>query len=102
MGRPTKTERLKEARPIIMQSTLIFCKLNLQKIYARSRRLELTHWNERDNDYADYINNLWTTMLTHDALKEDALKLEEMLGTGDAIQILSDIVMEHKQSKNSK
>ncbi|WP_339847104.1 hypothetical protein [Dokdonia sp. Asnod1-B02] len=99
MGRPTKTERLKEARPIIMQSTLIFCKLNLQKIYARSRRLELTHWNE-DQDYADYINNLWTTMMKHDAIKKDALKLDEMLGTGDVVQLLSDIVMEHRKSSN--
>lgn len=99
MGRPTKTERLKEARPIIMQSTLIFCKLNLQKIYARSRRLELTHWNE-EHEYADYVNNLWTTMMKHDALKSDALKLEEILGTGDVVQLLSDIVMEHRQSSN--
>lgn len=101
MGRPTKTERLKKARPIIMQSTLIFCKLNLQKIYARSRRLELAHWNE-EQDYADYINNLWTTMLKHDALKTDANKLEEMLGTGDVVQLLSDIVMEHRRSSNGQ
>lgn len=101
MGRPSKTERLKSARPFIMPSTLTFCKLNLQKLYARSRRLQLTHWNE-DQDYADYINNLWVTMLKHDALKEEAIKLEEMLGTGDAVQILSDIVMEHRQSSNGQ
>lgn len=101
MGRPTKTERLKSARPIIMQSTLIFCKLNLQKLYARSRRLDLAHWNE-NQEYADYINNLWTTMLKHKALKEEAVKLEEMLGTGDAVQVLSDIVIEHRQSSNGE
>lgn len=101
MGRPTKTERLKEARPIVMQSTLIFCKLNLQKLYARSRRLELTKWNEK-SDYADYINNLWIIMLKHDALKDEAQKLEEMLGTGDAVQLLSDIVMSHRQSSNGE
>lgn len=101
MGRPTKSERLKVARPIIMQSTLIFCKLNLQKIYARSRRLDLTHWNE-EQDYADYIHNLWTTMLKHDALKKEAQKLEEILGTGDAVQLLSDMVMEYRQSSNGE
>lgn len=100
MGRPTKTERLKEARPLIMQSTLVYCKLNLQKIYARSRRLQLTHCNE-DQDYADYINNLWSTMLKHEALKNDALKLDEMLGTGDVVQLLSDIVIAQRQSSNS-
>ena len=101
MGRPSKTERLKSARPLVMPSTLSFCKLNLQKLYARCRRLQITHWND-DQDYADYINNLWVLMLKHNALKEEAKKLEEMLGTGDAVQILSDIVMEHRQSSNGQ
>lgn len=101
MGRPTKTERLKFARPIIMQSTLTFCRLNLQKLYARSHRLHLTTWTP-GQEYAEYINNLWMTMHKHDALKDEARKLEEMLGTGDAIQVLSDIVIEHRQSSNGQ
>ncbi|TVZ53419.1 hypothetical protein [Dokdonia sp. Hel_I_53] len=97
MGRPTKTERLEKARPIVMPSTLTFCKLNLQKLYARSRRLQLSHWNEQ-HDYADFIHNLWNMMLTHSSFKKDALKIEDMLGTGDVIQLLSDIVMDHQKN----
>lgn len=101
MGRPTKTERLKFARPVIMRSTLNFCRLNLQKLYARTYRLQLATWSA-DQDYAEYINNLWATMMTHDALEDEARKLEETLGTGDAVQILSDIVMQHRQSRNAQ
>jgi hypothetical protein len=39
-------------------------------------------------------------MMKHDAIKKDALKLDEMLGTGDVVQLLSDIVMEHRKSSN--
>ncbi len=97
MGRATKSERLTTARPILMSSTITFCKLNFQKLYARSRRLKLAEWNE-SLDYADFIHALWGTMLKHDALKEEAAQLEEILGNGDAIQILSDIVTEHRIS----
>ena len=96
MGRPTKTERLEKARPAVIPSTITFCKLNLHKLYARSRRLHLSNWNDYQ-DYADYIHNLWNTMSTHNAFKDDAIKLEEMLGTGDVIQLLSDIVMDHQK-----
>jgi len=54
MGRRIKSERLERAMPIVMPSTLNFCKLNLHK-----------------------------------------------LSNGDAIQLLSDIVMDrHKQLSN--
>lgn len=101
MGRPTKTERLKEARPLVMQSTLIFCRLNLQKLYARTRRLNLANIGD-EQDYADYIHSLWNTMLRHNELKIEALKLEEILGTGDAIQLLNDVVMDHRASSNGE
>lgn len=101
MGRPTKTERLKEARPLVMQSTLTFCRLNLQKLYARTRRLNLANIGD-EQDYADYIHSLWNTMLTHDELKIESLKLEEILGTGDAIQLLNDVVMDHRASSNGE
>ncbi len=96
MGRPTKTERLEKARPLVMPSTVTFCKLNLQKLYARSRRLHLSHWND-DQDYAEFIHTLWSMMLTHSSFKDEALKIEEMLGSGDVIQLLSDIVMDHQK-----
>ena len=100
MGRPIKTERIKKARPILMESTIRLCKLNLKKMYAQSRRLDLARWNE-NQDYADYIHNLWNTMLKHNALTENATKLEEVLGSGDAIQLLSDIVINHKRISNN-
>lgn len=95
MGRHIKSERLERARPIVMPSTIIFCKINLQKLYARSRSLHLAHWNE-NQDYAEYIHKLWKTMLTHKSLKEEGLKLEEMLDSGDVVQLLSDMVMEYQ------
>lgn len=101
MGRPTKTERLKQARPVIMQTTLTFCRLNFQKLYARSRRLQLATIEE-GQDYAEYIHNLWKTMLTHDALKDEAKKLEDILGDGDAVQLLNDVVMDHRAAINGE
>lgn len=100
MGRPIKTERLKKARPILMASTIALCKLNFKKLYAQSRRLNLTEWDD-NQDYADYIHNLWNKMLTNNILKDEAIKLEEILGTGDAIQILSDVVMTHSKISNN-
>lgn len=101
MGRPTKTERLKEARPILMQSTLTFCRLNLQKLYARTCRLNLAGIKE-DQEYADYIHTLWETMLTHDDLKNEAQKLDDILDAGDAVQLLHDIVIDHRTSSNGE
>ena len=100
MGRRIKSERLEKATPIVMPSTLNFCRLNLHKLYARSRRLNLAHWSE-NQDYAEYIHKLWRTMRTHKSLKDEGSKIEEMLSNGDVIQLLSDIVMErHKQLSN--
>lgn len=84
-----------------MQSKLTICKLDLQKLYARTRRLDLAHIG-KNQDYADYIHNLWSTMLTHRSLKTEAQKIEELLGKGDSIQLLHDVVMEHRFLSNGK
>ncbi len=98
MGRGIKSERLHAAIPLLMPSTITFYKLNLQKLYAKARRLNIAQWNDA-LDYADFIHALWNTMLTHDALKEDAQQLEAILDTGDAIELLSEVVMNHRRQK---
>lgn len=98
MGRGIKSERLAAAIPLLMPSTILVCKLNLKKLYAKARRLEIAQWNDA-LDYADFIHALWQTMLTHEALKEDAQKLQSVLDRGDAIELLSEVVMNHRRQK---
>ncbi len=99
MGRASKSERLTSIRPIVMPTTITFSKLTLKKMYAKSRRLRIAQWNDA-LDYAEFIHALWNTMLNHDELKNDAIQLQEMLGKGDAIQLLSDTVLEHRRLVN--
>ncbi len=97
MGRASNSERLTAPRPIIMHSTITFCKLNIRKLYAKGRRLGIPRWNNT-SDYADYIHNLWETISSHSELKEEAKRTEDLLGKGDVIQLLSDTVMEQQHS----
>lgn len=94
MGRASNSERLIASKPIVMQSTITFCKLNIRKLYAKGKRLGIPDWN-RESDYADYIHNLWEAISTHRELKEEAIRMEEILGIGDTIQLLSDTVTEY-------
>lgn len=98
MGRGIKSERLVAAIPLLMPSTISFCKLNLQKLYAKARRLELAQWNDA-LDYADFIHALWNTMCTHEALKDDTAMLMDVLDHGDAIELLNEVVMNHRREK---
>ena len=93
MGRASNSERLTAPRPIIMHSTITFCKLNIRKLYAKGRRLGIAEWNNK-SDYADYIHNLWEAISSHSELKEEAKRTEDILGKGDVIQLLSDTVIE--------
>lgn len=95
MGRASNTERLTAPRPIIMPSTITFCKLSIRKLYAKSRRLGIASWND-SLDYADFIHELWESISGHRELKEEAARTLEILGKGDVIQLLSDTVMEHR------
>ncbi len=83
-----------------MASTIALCKLNIKKMYVQSKKLNLTTWDD-NQDYADYIHHLWSKMLTNNLIKDEAFKVEEILGTGDAIQLLSDIVMTHQRILNN-
>ncbi|MEP0262294.1 hypothetical protein [Dokdonia sp.] len=95
MGRASNTERLTSSRPIVMPSTITFCKLSIRKLYAKSRRLGIASWND-SLDYADFIHELWEAISKHRELKEEAARTLEILGKGDVIQLLSDTVMEHR------
>jgi len=94
MGKASHSERLLTPRPIVMPSTITFCKLNIRKLYAKGKRLGIAEWNH-EADYADYIHNLWDAISSHRELNEEATRTEELLGKGDVIQLLSDTVMEH-------
>lgn len=98
MGRAMKSERLVEAIPLLMPSTITFCKLNLQKLYAKARKLNIAEWNDA-LDYPDFIHGLWHTMLTHKELKEETAQLDAILDRGDAIELLSEVVMNHRRQK---
>jgi hypothetical protein len=79
-----------------MPTTITFCKLNFRKLYAKSRKLGIAEWND-SLDYADFIHGLWHTMCTHEDLIRESSKIEEILNEGDAIELLSEIVMEHRR-----
>lgn len=94
-------ERLDSARPTVMPSTIAFSKLSLQKLYARCRQQGRAAWHD-GLEYADFINALWNTMLNSPTCKEEATKIEETLGRGDTIQILSDIFLEDRNSSSAQ
>jgi len=90
--------RLKEKTLIVMPTTLTFCKLHFRKLYAKSRKLGIAEWND-SLDYADFIHGLWHSMRTHEELIQESRKIEEILNEGDAIELLSEIVMEHRRQQ---
>ena len=93
MGRASHSERLTTTRPIVMPSTITLSKLNIRKLYAKARRLGITKWND-EIEYPDYIHNLWDVISTHPELSSEAMHIEDLLGKGDVIQLLSDTVIE--------
>lgn len=82
--------------PRIMPTTLTFCRLNFQKLYAKARKLGIAEWNDA-LDYPDFIHGLWLAMRQHAELNEEARKIEDLLSNGDAIELLSEVVMLHRQ-----
>ncbi|MFT5752440.1 MAG: hypothetical protein ACI828_000706 [Flavobacteriales bacterium] len=101
MASKRNTERLDSARPTVMPTTVAFSKLSIQKLYARCRQQSRAAWND-GLEYADFINALWNSMLTSPSCKEEAVKVEETLGRGDTIQILSDIFLEDRNAQSAK
>ena len=97
MSRTRNTERLKEIRPKVMPSTLAMSKLAVKKLFSKIRREGVATWND-GLDYAEYIHALWNTLLQHKEYGVESQHIENMLGKGDAIQILSDIVLEDRRA----
>ncbi len=91
-------ERLDSARPTVMPSTLAYSQNAIKKIYAKCRQEGLAAWHD-GLEYAEFINALWNTMLNSPVCGEEAAKIEETLGRGDTIQILSDIFIEDRNSE---
>lgn len=96
MGRALTSARLKAKTLLVMPTTINLCKLNFHKLYSKARKLGIAEWND-SLDYPDFIHGLWHIMLTHKELKPEAIKIEEVLEHGDAIELLSEIVMEHRR-----
>lgn len=90
-------ERLDSARPTVMPSTVAYSKISIQKIYSKCRQEGLAAWHD-GLEYADFINALWNTMLNSPVCGDEAAKIEETLGRGDTIQILSDIFLQDRNS----
>lgn len=68
-------------------------RLNVTRLLNRAKKLGILEPID-DQDYADYIHDLWQTLLTNPVLKEDAQLIDDNIGTGDAIQLLSDALHE--------
>lgn len=98
MASRKNSERLDRAIPKVIPTTLTFSKLSIQRLYAKYRQQGRADWNE-SADYADFINTLWNTILDGPTCKTEAIKIEETLGRGDTLQILSDIVLEDRKAQ---
>ncbi len=100
MGRAPINARLKEKTLLVMPTTINLCKLQFHKLYTQARRLGIAEWND-SLDYADFIHGLWHIMRTHKALKKDAEKIVDLLENGDAIELLSEIVLNHRRATSN-
>ena len=96
MRRPHQSSNLQANTLKVMPTTLTFCKLNFQKLYSKARKLGIAEWNDA-LDYADFIHGLWQAMRLHPELNVEAKKIEDTLTDGDAIELLSEVVMRHRQ-----
>ena len=66
----------------------------MYKLYKKCRAQRIAIYNNT-MDYADFIHGLWSTMLRNPEFKEQAILIQEELGDGDAVQLLSEVVSEH-------
>lgn len=96
MKNSLQSARLRSNTLRIMPTTLTFCRLNFQKLYAKSRKLGIAEWNDA-LDYPDFIHGLWLAMRQHPELQEEARKIQDLLNDGDAIELLSAVVIQHRQ-----
>jgi len=94
-----RSARLKEKTLIVMPTTITFCKLNFRKLYFKAIKLGVAEWND-SLDYPDFIHGLWHSMRTHENLQLEARKIEEILSEGDAIEILSEVVMDYRRQNS--
>ncbi|MEH6407586.1 MAG: hypothetical protein V7767_09910 [Leeuwenhoekiella sp.] len=72
-----------------MEKLIEYSKINILRLVQRANNLGLID-NHNENDYADYIHELWTSMLKNKELGEEAKRVDSIMGRGDSIQILSD------------
>ncbi|WP_147448374.1 hypothetical protein [Dokdonia sinensis] len=97
MGIKRNSERLMEARAAVLPSTINSSKLSLHRLYSKCKSRGIAVWND-GLEYAEFIHALWNMMLTNEEFRPEAQKIEEAIGTGDAIQLLSDVFAESRKS----
>ena len=77
----------------IIPNTILLSKMKIKNMFMHLRTIGRGEWNP-EFEYPDFIHHLWNEILSNKELKEDAKKIQQALGRGDAIQLLSDIYME--------
>ncbi len=97
MGVKRNSERLTEARVTAPLSTINNSKLSLHRLYSQCKSRGIAVWND-GLEYAEFIHALWNTMLTNEEFRPEAQKIEKAIGTGDAIQLLSDVFAESRKT----
>ena len=95
-----KTTSVINAETTIIPNTLVMSQLKIGRMYENMRASGLTD-KEFEQDYPDFINDLWDSVLKHEDHKGDSRRIQDILGRGDVIQILSDIYIEDMQSSRS-
>jgi len=82
----------------IIPNTISLSKMKIKNMYKHLRKMGKAEWNP-EFEYPDFIHQLWNEILINKELKEDSKKIQQTLGKGDAIQLLSDIYMEDIHSE---
>ena len=66
---------------------------NINKLIKRAAEIGYSFEYEGDN-YPEYIHDLWQSFLKNPILKERSKTIEQKLGLGDTIQLLSDTILD--------
>ncbi len=82
----------------IIPNTILLSKMKIKNMYMHLRKIGRAEWNP-EFEYPDFIHHLWNEILLNKELKEDSKKIQQTLGRGDAIQLLSDIYLEETRSE---
>ncbi|MGB3773717.1 MAG: hypothetical protein WA951_00525 [Leeuwenhoekiella sp.] len=72
---------------------LMNAKLKLDRILNKADKMGYIGQFD-GKDYPEYIHNLWSAITNQPMLMQEALAVEQKLGNGDTIQLVSDAMVE--------